>query len=236
MITELIELLHDARFRLENMGSTDKTDADLIERIMAHVDRFNVSSTPEYLEKLLIQVGVCDIEWQQRAEDAEAELAQIMAQEPIGYVTKAALDDWRCRRVPHAYVFLNTSGDLRAPIYAAPVASEPCSVEVRNQAIEEAAVAGQDCVHLTPDVGNTIRILKKSDPSQIVIKPVASEAETIERIAKHLDSKVTDYAQEHGRYDHETGQTEFSDDGLYYVSTLEELAEEIRALSGKESS
>lgn len=40
----LIELLHDMRFRLENMGSTDETDADVIERIINHVDHLRALS------------------------------------------------------------------------------------------------------------------------------------------------------------------------------------------------
>lgn len=43
----LIELLDDMRFTLENMGSTDETDAYLIERILAHVDNLrSLSAEP----------------------------------------------------------------------------------------------------------------------------------------------------------------------------------------------
>jgi len=52
----------------------------------------------------------------------------------------------------------------------------------------------------------------------------------IEAAAKLIDAKVTSYTQEHGSYDGDTGFTEFSRAGEEYVSTLEELAEEIRAL------
>lgn len=52
----------------------------------------------------------------------------------------------------------------------------------------------------------------------------------IEMIGKLLDAKVTAYAQEHGSYDFSTGATEFTSAGEDYVSTIEELAEEIRAL------
>ena len=63
--------------------------------------------------------------------------------------------------------------------------------------------------------------------------PFAIVADGIERAAKHIDGLVSEYAKENGSYDPETGQTEFSDEGLEYVSTLEELAEEIRALSAE---
>lgn len=47
-----------------------------------------------------------------------------------------------------------------------------------------------------------------------------------------IESKVRDYTAEHGLLDPETGVMEFSRSGEEYVSTLEELAEEIRAISG----
>lgn len=54
----------------------------------------------------------------------------------------------------------------------------------------------------------------------------------IEAAAELIDRKVQDYISEHGSFDPETGATEFSSAGEEYVSTLEELAEEIRALAG----
>jgi hypothetical protein len=42
--SSLIELLHNMRFRLENMGSTDDTDANLVERIISHVDAIRALS------------------------------------------------------------------------------------------------------------------------------------------------------------------------------------------------
>ncbi|MFK4823186.1 hypothetical protein ACI0FM_00060 [Paenochrobactrum sp. BZR 588] len=42
--SSLIELLHDMRFYLENMGSTDETDAELVDRIMTHVDHIRALS------------------------------------------------------------------------------------------------------------------------------------------------------------------------------------------------
>jgi hypothetical protein len=50
----------------------------------------------------------------------------------------------------------------------------------------------------------------------------------IEHAAKLIDRKLADYTSEHGSFDPETGATEFSRSGEEYVSTLEELAEEIR--------
>lgn len=52
----------------------------------------------------------------------------------------------------------------------------------------------------------------------------------IEAAAKLIDRKIADYVSDHGCYDPDTGFTEFSRAGEEYVSTLEELAEEIRAL------
>lgn len=52
----------------------------------------------------------------------------------------------------------------------------------------------------------------------------------IEAAAKFIDAKVADYVHDHGVYDPETGFTEFRRGGEEYVSTLEELTEEIRAL------
>jgi len=53
----------------------------------------------------------------------------------------------------------------------------------------------------------------------------------VETAAKLIDRKVSDYTSEHGSLDPETGAMEFSLSGEEYVSTLEELAEEIRAIN-----
>ena len=53
----------------------------------------------------------------------------------------------------------------------------------------------------------------------------------IEAVGKLIDRKVSDYTSEHGSLDPETGAMEFSRSGEEYVSTLEELAEEIRAIN-----
>lgn len=68
------------------------------------------------------------------------------------------------------------------------------------------------------------------------VRRIASLAETteargIERAAELIDRKVRDYTADHGSLDPETGTMEFSEAGEEYVSTLDELAEEIRALS-----
>jgi len=57
----------------------------------------------------------------------------------------------------------------------------------------------------------------------------ASFEDGVEHVAKLIDKKIADYASEHGLLDPETGVMEFSQSGEEYVSTLEELAEAIRA-------
>lgn len=58
---------------------------------------------------------------------------------------------------------------------------------------------------------------------------VATEfARGVDAAVKIIDGKVADYTSEHGSLDPETGVMEFSRSGEEYVSTLEELAEEIR--------
>ncbi|KAB2788159.1 hypothetical protein F9K97_03380 [Brucella anthropi] len=56
-------------------------------------------------------------------------------------------------------------------------------------------------------------------------------AQALEEAAKFIDKKVSDYVQEHGATDPETGAVEFPGWGDEYVSELEELAEDIRTLS-----
>lgn len=68
-------------------------------------------------------------------------------------------------------------------------------------------------------------------PAPVAPQDDARDAAGIERAARYVEKLADGYADEHGRYDHETGATEFSDAGLEYHSTLCELAEGIRALS-----
>lgn len=59
----------------------------------------------------------------------------------------------------------------------------------------------------------------------------AAQSQGVEAAAELIDRKVSDYTSEHGNLDPETGVMEFSRAGEEYVSTLEELAEEIRAIN-----
>lgn len=59
----------------------------------------------------------------------------------------------------------------------------------------------------------------------------AAQSQGVEAAAELIDRKVSDYTSEHGNLDLETGVMEFSRAGEEYVSTLEELAEEIRAIN-----
>lgn len=52
----------------------------------------------------------------------------------------------------------------------------------------------------------------------------------IEAAAELIDRKIRAYVEEFGSYDPSTGETEFSEAGEEYLATLEDLAEEIRAL------
>lgn len=60
-----------------------------------------------------------------------------------------------------------------------------------------------------------------------------SRAQALEEAAKFIDKKASEYVQEHGITDPETGTVEFPGWGDEYVSELEELAEGIRALSSQ---
>lgn len=58
-------------------------------------------------------------------------------------------------------------------------------------------------------------------------------ARAMEEAAKFIDNRASQYVQEHGITDPETGTVEFPGWGDEYVSELEELAEGIRALSSQ---
>lgn len=65
--------------------------------------------------------------------------------------------------------------------------------------------------------------------------PQPTEVDGIEKAAKYIDQQISDYVQEFGSYDPSTGHTEYSEAGHEYLSTLEELADSIRALTGGEA-
>lgn len=74
----------------------------------------------------------------------------------------------------------------------------------------------------------TIARLRASQAGGDSIRDTREFRRGVEAAAKLIDSKVQDYTSEHGAFDPETGATEFSRAGEEYVSTLEELSEEIR--------
>lgn len=57
-----------------------------------------------------------------------------------------------------------------------------------------------------------------------------TENHGIEKVALMLENKRNLYVNTHGSFDHDTGMTEFSTAGEEYLSDLEELIEEVRAL------
>ncbi|MBB6262113.1 hypothetical protein FHS77_002681 [Paenochrobactrum gallinarii] len=87
---------------------------------------------PTYLEEKLIQVGVCDIEWQKRAQAAEAELAQIKAQDPVAWMHPTAgwTDVSKSKIAAHC-----KHGTDPKPLYAAPV-DQTAEIERYREALE----------------------------------------------------------------------------------------------------
>lgn len=80
---------------------------------------------PKYLEEKLNQIGLVDKEWQSRAETAEAELAHIKAQEPVGYIHQHPDHENEFILADESHYRLTEQnkkhGWLEIPIYAAPV-------------------------------------------------------------------------------------------------------------------
>lgn len=142
-----------------------------------------------------------------------------------------------------------------APTHWMPLPSPPGSVPTSlagqgtDDTKEEAAVAyfrsaiadGQAAI-LLADLATYDNVLRELGIQESHKHPV-DEVRRIQRIAetahpqgveaaaKLIDRKVSDYTSEHGSLDPETGAMEFSRSGEEYVSTLEELAEEIRAIN-----
>ena len=75
-----------------------------------------------------------------------------------------------------------------------------------------------------------IAALSSSEAPPPPVPHLVGIEEGIERAARYIEKQRDDYVQEFGNYDPSTGATEFSTAGEEYLSTLEELIEEIRAL------
>ncbi|MBB6262529.1 hypothetical protein FHS77_003105 [Paenochrobactrum gallinarii] len=89
----------------------------------------------KYLEEKLNQIGLIDKEWLERAEAAEAKLAQINAQVPVGFVTLNDLVS-----LNHGFSTTGTvspvqAGLLSQPLYAAPASD---SLKAENERLREA--------------------------------------------------------------------------------------------------